>query len=203
MMRDEQRVGEIPESVRDTLRRRGFACCSMRGSMLLFRACRPIYGFDDLKVGLMYLPLSGGSLVAALVQGRIIDWFWFWFREGRGVGKRRQQDLSHFPIEIARLQVAVLMLVLACLLTVLNGWVLHFRVNLAGPCIVLFFLGYTLIASTQTISILIVDTNPGIAGTGTAAFNLIRCLLGAGPTALILPMTERLGLGCRFVPVLY
>ena len=62
----------------------------------------------------------------------------------------------------------------------------------------LFLMGYTLIASTQTISILIVDINPGLAGTATAAFNLIRCLLGAGATALILPMTNAMGLGWSY-----
>ncbi|TVY48511.1 Itaconate transport protein [Lachnellula occidentalis] len=161
---------------------------------------KDIYGFNDLKVGLMYLPMAGGSLVAAFTQGKIIDWSWF--REGRRVGikvtKSRQQDLSHFPIEKARLQVAIPMLFLACICTIIYGWILHFRVHLAGPCIILFFLGYTLIAATQTVSILIVDINPSIAGTATAAFNLIRCLLGAGATALILPMTRAMGLGWSY-----
>ena len=42
------------------------------------------------------------------------------------------------------------------------------------------------------------DINPNIAGTATAAFNLIRCLLGAGATALILPMTQAMGLGWSY-----
>jgi hypothetical protein len=62
----------------------------------------------------------------------------------------------------------------------------------------LFVQGFSLIASTQCISILIVDINPGLAGTATAAFNLIRCLLGAGATALILPMTNAIGLGWAY-----
>jgi hypothetical protein len=35
---------------------------------------RDIYGFDDLKVGLMYLPMSGGSILAAFTQGKLVDW---------------------------------------------------------------------------------------------------------------------------------
>ena len=161
---------------------------------------KDIYGFNDLKVGLMYLPLSGGSLLAAFTQGKITDWSWF--REGRRVGikvsKSRQQDLSNFPVEKARLQVALPMLGFACICTIIYGWILHFRTHLAGPIILLFFLGYTLIGATQTISILIVDINPGAAGTATAAFNLIRCLLGAAATALILPMTRAMGLGWAY-----
>jgi MFS family permease len=161
---------------------------------------KDIYGFNDFKVGLMYLPISGGSPAAAFPHGKIIDGSFH--REGKRLGmnivKSRQQDLSNFPVEKARLQVALPMLFLASLCTICYGWILHFRTNLAGPCIMLFFLGYTLIASTQTISILIVDINPGIAGTATAAFNLIRCLLGAAATALILPMTDAIGLGWSY-----
>ncbi|QSZ32932.1 hypothetical protein DSL72_002515 [Monilinia vaccinii-corymbosi] len=166
-----------------------------------------IYGYDDLKVGLMYLPISGGCLVAALTQGKLIDWSYF--REARRLGltvvKSRQQDLSHFPIEKARLQVGFPMIMLASLSTLTYGWIMHFRVNIAGPCVILPVLGYTLIASMQTASVLVVDVNPGAAGTATAAFNLVRCLLGAGSTALIVPMVDRMGLGWAytFIALLY
>ncbi len=161
---------------------------------------KDIYGFDDLTVGLMYLPLSGGSIVAAFTQGRLIDWSFQ--REAKRLGmkitKRKQQDLSNFPVEKARLQVALPMLLLATTSTIIYGWILHYHVSVAGPCIMLFVQGFSLIASTQCISILIVDINPGLAGTATAAFNLIRCLLGAGATALILPMTNTMGLGWAY-----
>jgi MFS family permease len=161
---------------------------------------KEIYGFNDLKLGLMYLPISGGSIVAAFTQGKLVDWSFA--REARKIGmpvqKRKQQDLSHFPIEKARLQVAAPMLLLATISTVIYGWILHYRVSVAGPIIMLFVQGFALVASTQCISILIVDINPGLAGTATAAFNLVRCLLGAGATALILPMTDKLGLGWSY-----
>ena len=161
---------------------------------------KEIYGYNDLTVGLMYLPISGGSIVAAFVQGRVVDWSFQ--REARRIGmkvtKSRQQDLTDFPIEKARLRVGIPMLLLACLSTIAYGWILHFRTNVAGPCVMLFLQGFSLIASTQVISILIVDINPGLAGTATAAFNLIRCLLGAGATALIVPMTNSLGLGWSY-----
>ena len=134
---------------------------------------RNIYGYSDIVIGLMYLPLAGGSLVSAFTNGRIIDWSYM--REAKRLGivvkKSRQQDLSEFPIEKARLQIAIPILFACTLFTVAYGWVLHFRTNIAGPCIVLFFLGYTSIASTQSTSILIVDINRGKAGTATAAVN--------------------------------
>ena len=161
---------------------------------------RDIYGFDDLKVGLMYLPMSGGSILAAFTQGKLVDWSFAYEakRLGMKITKSRQQDLANFPIEKARLQVAMPMLLLACVSTIAYGWILHFRTNIAGPCIMLFIQGFSLISSTQCISILIIDINPKVAGTATAAFNLIRCLLGAGATALILPMTDKMGLGWAY-----
>jgi MFS family permease len=161
---------------------------------------KEIYGYNNLIIGLMYLPICGGSIVAAFTQGKLIDWSYH--REARRLGikvvKSRQQDLSNFPIEKARLQVAIPLLFACSLFTIAYGWILHFRTNVAGPSIMLFLLGYTLIASTQSISILIVDINPGLAGTATAAFNLVRCLLGAGATALILPMTNAMGWGWAY-----
>ena len=32
------------------------------------------YGYDELKVGLCYLPLGAGSLIAAVGAGRLVDW---------------------------------------------------------------------------------------------------------------------------------
>jgi sugar phosphate permease len=146
------------------------------------------------------LPIAGGSFCAAFTQGRLIDWSYA--REAKKLGikvvKARQQDLTNFPIEKARLLVAIPMLLSSSLFTIAYGWVLHYRTHIAGPCVFLFFMGYTLIASTQSISVLIVDINPGIAGTATAAFNLIRCLLGAGATALILPMIDTMGTGWAY-----
>lgn len=127
----------------------------------------------------MYLHIAGGSLVAAFTNGRMIDWSYT--REARKLGitvvKKRHQDLFKFPFERARLQIAIPILMSCSVLTIAYGWILQVKTNIAGPCVMLFFLGYTLIASTQSISILIVDINPTIAGTATAAFNLIRCLL--------------------------
>lgn len=161
---------------------------------------KEIYGYDDLKVGLMFLPISGGSILAAFTQGKLVDWSFK--RQAKKMGfvyvKSKQQDLTDFPIEKARLLVVLPMMALSAAASIIYGWILHYRVSIAGPCVVLFIMGFALIASTQSTGILIVDINPGLAGTATASFNLIRCLLGAGATAVILPMTNSLGLGWSY-----
>ncbi len=164
---------------------------------------KEIYGFSESIVGVMFLPLAGGSVVAAFTQGKVVDWSFA--REAKKLGmpvtKSKQQDLINFPIEYARLRAAFPMVLLSFLATVCYGWLLHFRVSVGGVCVVLFLMGIGMIGATQCISILIVDINPGQAGTATAAFNLIRCLLGAGATAVILPMIDAMGMGWSYTLV--
>jgi hypothetical protein len=52
----------------------------------------------------------------------------------------------------------------------------------------------------NTVAVMIIDTNPDKAGTATAANNL-RCWLGAGATALAVPMINAIGVGwtCTFL----
>ncbi|KAL1983470.1 hypothetical protein VTN96DRAFT_10291 [Rasamsonia emersonii] len=71
---------------------------------------------------------------------------------------------------------------------------------MAGPLILLIVIAFCLSASLNCIAVLMVDLYPGKAGTVTASNNLLRCLLGAGATALVLPMINGIGIGwtCSF-----
>jgi hypothetical protein len=78
------------------------------------------------------------------------------------------------------------------------GWLLGHKVSLAGPIIMLFILGYCLIAGTQALNVLMVDIYPGKPATATAANNVVRCLLGAAASAAIVPMSEAMGNGWAY-----
>ena len=93
---------------------------------------------------------------------------------------------------------AIPFLYLTCLAVIAYGWVLDYRTNLAGPFVVLFFIGYGIQASFQIMQILLVDLNPGNAAASTAAVNLFRCLLGAGSTAVVVPMIDRVKVGWTY-----
>lgn len=159
-----------------------------------------IYGYNDTIVGLMFLPVCGGSLLAAFTQGRLMDWNFrrHAARLGMEIKKGRQQNLRNFPIESVRLQIAIPMTLFAAVSVIGYGWVLEARVNIAGPVVFLFLTGYGLIASSQNVSVLMVDINPGLAGTATAGSNLVRCLLGAGATALTVPLINAIGIGWSY-----
>ena len=159
-----------------------------------------IYGFNELQLGLVYIPFGAGSLVSAISVGKAIDWNYRRHAKKNGfpLTKNRHQDLTHFPIERARLEVALPLLYVGNIGSIAYGWTLDYKTNLAGPLILLFVFGYGSMAAFQVLQILMVDLNPGNAASATAANNLFRCLLGAGATAVVLPMINRMGIGWAY-----
>lgn len=156
-----------------------------------------IYGFGDLQIGLCYLPFGAGSALAALANGKFLD---FNYRRiaaqlGLPVQRNRHTDLRNFPIEKARLQIAFPLIIGAIFFIIAFGWVLEYNVHVAAPLVITFFMGFCLTSSFNTVSTLIVDLYPTRAATATAGNNITRCLLGAGATAVIEPMLSAMGRG--------
>ena len=159
-----------------------------------------IYHFNDLRIGLCYLPYGCGSMLAALINGQLLDRnFARWCRRlNIPIRKNRQMDLSDFPIERCRLQIAMpaIYATIACLLVF--GWLLQIKGPLAAVLVVMFFQSLTMSIAFNVTSTLIVDYYPGRSATAQAANNLVRCLFGAGATAAIVPMIEAWGNGGAF-----
>ena len=72
-----------------------------------------IYGVNDLQVGLVFIAPGLGTPLGAWVNGYLVDGNFrrIAAQQGLPVITGKKQDLTHFPIEKARLQVAVPMLV--------------------------------------------------------------------------------------------
>jgi MFS family permease len=159
-----------------------------------------IYNFNDLQIGLCYIPFGGGACLAALSNGQLLDRnFRRWARKLNFELKlNRQSDLTNFPIEKARLQVALPGYYVAALLTVAYAWNIEYNGPLAVNLVLLFFMSYSLTVSFNVSSTLLIDFYPQSPATATAANNLFRCLLGAGATGLIQPMIDRMGRGWAF-----
>ncbi|KAI9730069.1 MAG: hypothetical protein M1834_006061 [Cirrosporium novae-zelandiae] len=156
-----------------------------------------IYGFNDLQIGLSYIPLGVGASIAAIINGKLVDRNYRRLAKKHGMPliRNRHQDLRNFPIEACRIQIVFPMLFLGSAALIAYGWVLDYETSLAGPLVLLFFLGYCLAGAFNVLSTLTVDLYPQAPATVTAANNLVRCLLGAGATALVLPMIHGMGRG--------
>ena len=159
-----------------------------------------IYGFNDLQIGLCYIPAGIGSMCAALTNGQFLDRnFARWCKKlNVPIKKGRQQDLSAFPIEKARLQIAIPASYVTSAMVLVFGWVLDVEGPLGVQLVVLFFTTFSMSVAFNVTSTLLVDFYPKSPATATAANNLVRCLLGAGATAAVIPMVEAMGRGWTF-----
>ncbi|TIC99055.1 Quinidine resistance protein 1 [Colletotrichum higginsianum] len=161
---------------------------------------REIYGFNDLELGLCYLPYGAGCVVASLGQGYVLDWNYR--RIARKIGftidRRRGDDLRKFPIEEARLQPVYPAVAVGLVALVAYGWVLHIETSVAAPLVLQSIIGLTITGSFSIMNTLIVDLFPDAPATATAANNLVRCALGAVGTAVIEHMIAGMGRGWSF-----
>lgn len=106
----------------------------------------------------MFLPIGAGAVISAFTTGKLVDWN---FRRHAKrldfpVDRRRQADLTNFPVETARLEIGLPMFLFGAAATIGYGWMMDHKISLAGPVIMLFILGYCVIAGTQVLMVLMV-----------------------------------------------
>ncbi|KAI0874442.1 MFS general substrate transporter [Hypoxylon argillaceum] len=162
-----------------------------------------IYGLNTLKTGLVFLPVFGGSVVAIALIGMLMNKNYR--RHARKLGidvsggqKRVQMDLATFPIERARIEVVLLPLSLCIVAMTLWGWLLEVHVPLAVVCVLIFLLGFAFIGANNVLSGLIIDLNPGNAGSAASANNFVKFAFGAVVSAVIQPLILALGMGWTY-----
>ena len=161
------------------------------------------YNFNTLQIGLCYIPTGLGSMTASFVVGKLLNWN---FRRhakacGMEITKAKQQDLTNFPIEAARLQVVSPLVYVAAATVVSYGWVMQSHTSLAGPVILLYISTFCMSGSFTGLSSLVVDLNRESSGAATASMNLVRCWMGAGAVAFVNPLLQAIGLGWTSVLV--
>ncbi|KAK5085961.1 hypothetical protein LTR05_005251 [Lithohypha guttulata] len=159
-----------------------------------------IFHFNDLQIGLCFIPFGVGSMLAALVNGQFLDRnFARWCRKlDIQIKKGRDMDLRNFPIERARLEIAMPAIYTTIALILVWGWLLEINGPLPALLVILFFTSFSMSIAFNVTSTLLVDFYPTKPATATAANNFVRCLLGAGATAAVLPMIEAMGRGWTF-----
>lgn len=159
-----------------------------------------VYGFNELEISLMFLPVGAGAVISAFTTGKLVDWNFQRHAKKLDfpVDRRRQADLTNFPVERARMEIGLPMFFLGAAATAGYGWMMDHRLSLAGPVIMLLLVGYGVISGSQTLMVLMVDTYPDRPATVTAANNLFRCLIGAAASAAIQPMSSAMGNGWSY-----
>ena len=114
------------------------------------------------------------------------------------IDRKRGDDMKNFPIEKARIQVVWPLLYVGIAAILCYGWAMEQNAQLAAPLILQFIMGLCLTGSFNVMSTMLVDLYPLSPATATAANNLVRCLVGAGGTAVIIQMVDAMGRGPCF-----
>ncbi|GAA6025940.1 hypothetical protein JCM11491_005120 [Sporobolomyces phaffii] len=173
---------------------------------------KDVYGLNETDLGLCYLANGVGCLMATFVNGPRMtrDYKYVKRREdekkkeaaaGGGICEAKVKDLndlSTFPIEQARLRSLPYYFVALVCSTIAYGWFVNYGLHLSAPLIMQFIIGLTVTSMFNMSQTLMVDLYPGQGASATAANNLYRCLAGAGTTAFIDPLINRMGVGWAF-----
>lgn len=87
------------------------------------------FHYNSIQVGLCYIPMGMGILIARQIAGRLIDRNFRRHAKKLGIQivKNRQTSTEGFPVERARLEVGLPFAYLGCVTVVPYGWVMHMK----------------------------------------------------------------------------
>nr|ANF07284.1 MFS [Paecilomyces fulvus] len=104
---------------------------------------KSIYGLNDLGIGLVFVPAGLGTLCSTLLNGSLVDWNYRRLKAAAGtpVVEGQKQDNTDFPIEKARLQIALPMMFLGAVVITIYGWVMAEATAMAANNLVRCLLG--------------------------------------------------------------
>ncbi|KAI1425145.1 major facilitator superfamily domain-containing protein [Xylaria sp. FL1777] len=158
------------------------------------------YGFNGLTIGLLYLPLAVGSIVAVVLVGKALNWNFQRHakRLNITIEKGRHMDLSEFPIERARIEVLIPPFILSILVITAWGFSIENQLSVGVIVLFVFLLGLGLSGSASVFSALITDIRPEKASAASASNNIIKFLLGAAMSAAIEPLISAVEPGKAF-----
>ena len=162
-----------------------------------------LYGFDVLEIGLCYITIGTGSMVASIATGRMLDWNYKRLAAKLAPDNSFEARDTSVPVEKARSQILIPLTALGGTMVLAFGWVLNYGLHLAAPEIFMFFVGLGLTGGFICASTLLVDLHTGRPAAATAANNLVRSLFSAAASAAIDPMLKACGRGWAFTIVAF
>lgn len=158
------------------------------------------YTFNELEVGLAYLPGAIGVILSMYLAGKAMDrnYKHTASKIGFKVDKVAGDDLTTFPIEQARSHGCGYLLVLSIVIMVGYGWSIACHAPVVVPLILQFFQGFLATWFIQSFSALLVDGFPETPSTAATGGNITRCALSAVAIAVLQPLIDVMGRGWFF-----
>ncbi|KAF2650028.1 MFS general substrate transporter [Lophiostoma macrostomum CBS 122681] len=161
---------------------------------------KDIYHWDELMVGLAYLPRGVGIIVGSFFTGKVMD---LNYREtarsiGWTINKISGDDLLKFPIEKARSRGSYWLLLISTGTMIGYGWVVERRTHPSVALLLQFMQGFWGTYFYTTYSALMVDSFTESPSTAAAATSITRCAMAAAGVALLQPLLDAAGRGWYF-----
>ena len=105
-----------------------------------------MYEFNDLQIGLCFIPFGVGGLLAPILNGKIMDWRFrvLAHQIGMPIQKGRTVNTRNFPLERARVPLALILVLIGNTTMLVYGWVVEVNAPLAAPSVLLFIIGFSL-----------------------------------------------------------
>ena len=100
-----------------------------------------------------------------------------------------------FNIRKVRLELCVFTTVSLICFSIIFGWCLQYRVNIAPILIAAFVISFCSVAQLSAITTLLVDMYPGQASALTSCVNFVRCILAAVGIGVLQNMVNAMGEG--------
>ncbi|KAG7286787.1 hypothetical protein NEMBOFW57_009103 [Staphylotrichum longicolle] len=135
-----------------------------------------VYGYNELEIGLVFLPGLAGMTIGGVVAGKLVDRNYAVVARKHGVEpeNNKKHDLLEFPIERARYRHCLVFVLVELLLVIGYGWAVRFRVHPSVPIILQFFACALSTLLSHTSSALLVDIFPNTSSSAYASGQLMR-----------------------------
>lgn len=159
-----------------------------------------VYHFNELGIGLSYLPRGAGIIIGGYVNGKLMDYNYRTTarRIGHNVDKVSGDDLNHFPIERARARGTPILLVISTATIIGYGWAVSSHAHLSILLILQFIQGLWGTCFYTIFNTLLVDVFPESPSTAAAAASITRCAMAAAGVAILQPLLDVAGHGWYF-----
>ncbi|PKY07211.1 MFS general substrate transporter [Aspergillus campestris IBT 28561] len=182
----------------------------MGGNMTVLSSITQIYTaqyhLTTLQIGLCYITLGTGSILASVVTGRLLDWNYRRLASKHTSPSQATsptQDENKVPVEKARSAITIPLVITGSVTVLAFGWVLQYGEPLPAPEVLLFFIGMGQTGGFISTSTLLVDLHTSQPAAATAANNMVRSFFSAGASAAIDPMLAAMGRGWAFTLVAF
>lgn len=159
-----------------------------------------IYGYNELEIGLTFLPGLAGMTIGGIIAGKLVDRNYAKTarKYNADVDRKKGDNLKDFPIESARYRKCLPFILFEVALVVGYGWVVQSHVHPSVPLIMQFFICGTSTLLSHTSSALLVDIFPDMSSTAYASGQITRCGLSAASAAILQPLVDAVGRGWYF-----